>query len=588
MQKRSKNSKKNNNFKLVLLSLLIVLVIFGVVLFYFFDKEVLFAPELESENTEINSVTNYDGVCGIMNYTCLNGTAGYSAMNQTHYIWQCTGNGTGSNASCSAPRIENGECGSENYTCLNGAIPSNYSDNQTHYTWVCSGLNGGNNKSCGFAKPTSTLNVGVISNGAGLILSYPLGINCGSTCSYSFLNNTLVTLNAFSNNWSNFSFWNGCDSFLGNTCNITLGSNRTVFANFTLLPGYTDGDGDGAIDMLDQCNNTPSDLKNYSNKYGCPIPLATKFNIKPNFTEINLSNISSFEIGISGVGKIYYPNRVISLLKSNGSERYDLNSNINISDGKVFLNSSRLPILNVSARITLYDIEVNSPAILMDGEDCDDLCDIISYNGDTLVFNVSHFTTFEVIDADPSECGNGIIEVGEICDGTNVTTTCVSKGYSGGTLRCANTCLGFNVSGCSYSSGTSNVGNISSCSHDCTFGTRECSGAGYRVCGNYDSDSCNEWGVVTSCSAVQECISGVCVAKESPMTPVTTNTDECDDECEARKQKIWMVSVVVISCLALIVVIFLIFYIVKQKKSQNLQSPNYRIVNNQPNYPKNY
>ncbi|HEY4505970.1 MAG TPA: hypothetical protein VJJ24_00750 [Candidatus Paceibacterota bacterium] len=56
--------------------------------------------------------------------------------------------------------------------------------------------------------------------------------------------------------------------------------------------------------------------------------------------------------------------------------------------------------------------------------------------------------------ADDSEfpdavCGNGIVEFGEQCDGSNLNgQSCVGLGYSGGVLSCNSDCLSFDVSQC--------------------------------------------------------------------------------------------------------------------------------------------
>ena len=49
-----------------------------------------------------------------------------------------------------------------------------------------------------------------------------------------------------------------------------------------------------------------------------------------------------------------------------------------------------------------------------------------------------------------------------------------------------------------------------SCSDECAQNSRECSGNGYRICGNYDSDSCLEWGSVSPCIQNQICAGGLC------------------------------------------------------------------------------
>jgi len=50
------------------------------------------------------------------------------------------------------------------------------------------------------------------------------------------------------------------------------------------------------------------------------------------------------------------------------------------------------------------------------------------------------------------------------------------------------------------------------CSNDCSpVGARRCSGTtSYQVCGNYDTDSCLEWGNMTSCTYGQTCKDGMC------------------------------------------------------------------------------
>ena len=48
----------------------------------------------------------------------------------------------------------------------------------------------------------------------------------------------------------------------------------------------------------------------------------------------------------------------------------------------------------------------------------------------------------------PVTCGNGSIDSGEECDGTNLGgASCTSLGYSGGTLSCYGTCA-FNETAC--------------------------------------------------------------------------------------------------------------------------------------------
>ena len=57
------------------------------------------------------------------------------------------------------------------------------------------------------------------------------------------------------------------------------------------------------------------------------------------------------------------------------------------------------------------------------------------------------------------------------------------------------------------------------CTDECTVsGAKKCDGGGVAVCGNYDADSCLEWGAPTPCSAGLVCSAGNCQTK-------------CSDEC---------------------------------------------------------
>ena len=56
------------------------------------------------------------------------------------------------------------------------------------------------------------------------------------------------------------------------------------------------------------------------------------------------------------------------------------------------------------------------------------------------------------------------------------------------------------------------------CSDECNAGERICDGNGYRVCGSYDADPCLEWSGVTDCAAFETCAAGNCEVS-------------CTDEC---------------------------------------------------------
>ena len=80
----------------------------------------------------------------------------------------------------------------------------------------------------------------------------------------------------------------------------------------------------------------------------------------------------------------------------------DLDSNIDIQNGSISVNSENLQQLNVSAIITLCNIETDNPKILVGEDNCPD-CKINSFKDGTLVFFVPHFTTYSVVN-DESLC----------------------------------------------------------------------------------------------------------------------------------------------------------------------------------------
>jgi prepilin-type N-terminal cleavage/methylation domain-containing protein len=75
------------------------------------------------------------------------------------------------------------------------------------------------------------INVSKAGAGTGAVTSSPLGINCGSTCSYGYNTGTSVTLTATPISGTFFS-WGGCDSTNGADCTVALSSTRNLTATF--------------------------------------------------------------------------------------------------------------------------------------------------------------------------------------------------------------------------------------------------------------------------------------------------------------------------------------------------------------------
>ena len=76
------------------------------------------------------------------------------------------------------------------------------------------------------------LNVSPSGNGTGIVTSSPAGINCGSTCSASYMPGTMVTLSQSAASGSTFTGWSGACSGT-TTCVVTMNGDQTVTATFT-------------------------------------------------------------------------------------------------------------------------------------------------------------------------------------------------------------------------------------------------------------------------------------------------------------------------------------------------------------------
>jgi len=92
-----------------------------------------------------------------------------------------------------------------------------------------------------------TLTINKAGTGTGTVTSSPGGINCGSTCSYTFGYNVPVTLTAAPTSRSAFGSWNGGGCSGTGTCIVILTASTSVIANFTRKV-RDDYDGDGKTD----------------------------------------------------------------------------------------------------------------------------------------------------------------------------------------------------------------------------------------------------------------------------------------------------------------------------------------------------
>jgi len=138
-------------------------------------------------------------------------------------------------------------------------------------------------------------------------------------------------------------------------------------------------------------------------------------------------------------------------------------------------------------------------------------------------------TVFGGIGCNSYQCDNGT------CINNSCAASCQSQCSVNGQKQCSGsgyqTCGDYNgdsckewsaVTNCSAGQVCANGSCVSSCQNEClTNGTNQCSGKGVQTCGNYDSDSCLEWSMVTNCSGNQTCQNGSCISNPANLTNTT-------------------------------------------------------------------
>jgi hypothetical protein len=104
----------------------------------------------------------------------------------------------------------------------------------------CVTVGGGN----GFVgTPGHTLAVSVTGGGTGKVTG--TGISCPGTCSHSYASGTMVTLTAIPASGSAFSGWSGGGCSGTGSCTVTMSSDQSVIATFTVTGGPSGGGGSG-------------------------------------------------------------------------------------------------------------------------------------------------------------------------------------------------------------------------------------------------------------------------------------------------------------------------------------------------------
>ncbi|MFC1742151.1 LamG-like jellyroll fold domain-containing protein [Nanoarchaeota archaeon] len=119
---------------------------------------------------------------------------------------------------------------------------------------------------------------------------------------------------------------------------------------------------------------------------------------------ININNWN-VEMGVTlTVEDTRYGKMVLFNDSAFGASGSNFSEDVRVSNNNIFINSSAKPGWNVTANLTLYSISYTNPIIESDNDDdssyipcnstTDPACHHLSWNGSTLFFNVSHFTSY--------------------------------------------------------------------------------------------------------------------------------------------------------------------------------------------------
>lgn len=230
---------------------------------------------------------------------------------------------------------------------------------------------------------TQQLNVSIIISGGAPSLTILLPLNS------TYLRNTSLILSFLESGAS--SVWFNLD----NNENITLFSNSYLF-NAT-----------GGTHIINLYANSSDNLITSKNiTFSVNLTLLTilyeEFKNQGdstdflNYSLLDLNSLQNVTFEIPSYGKIYFYNSTnVTDINSSNMNVIDFDSNIEISQNSIYLNSTYLKNLNKKAELTLRGLSFTNPRILKDGALCSvSICRIESYQSGVLIFNVTEFSTY--------------------------------------------------------------------------------------------------------------------------------------------------------------------------------------------------
>jgi len=137
-----------------------------------------------------------------------------------------------------------------------------------------------------------------------------------------------------------------------------------------------------------------------------------------NLNATQIQNMSNLILERANYGKIIFSESVNLTLIADVDRIVDFDSDLNITDNLINIDSTQLPSMDKSATISSYNLTFTDPQIMKGGVLCTD-CTELSYSSGTIVFTTTTFTSVYYIRETPVDsCGNGI------CDNGETYTTC--------------------------------------------------------------------------------------------------------------------------------------------------------------------
>lgn len=195
------------------------------------------------------------------------------------------------------------------------------------------------------------------------------------------------------------SIWYNLDNEANNTITGNITFNTSQGAH-TIYLFANNSYGNSAKNVTFTVNSTKFTII-YHNYSGSTNGASTDFNES---AYEDLQNLSNIILENTNFGKIVF-NEAINLTDDYLSSDYvlDLNSNTNISENFIEINTTALPNFNKSATIYIYNLAFTNPRVLRDGAVCpSSICTEVNYSGGIFIFNVTHFSNYST-DETPSE-----------------------------------------------------------------------------------------------------------------------------------------------------------------------------------------